>query len=32
MQQSRHKSVQQASRYYNDADRVLAQAARLAQG
>ena len=29
MQQSQHKSVQQAARYYNDAERQLGQAARL---
>jgi integrase len=29
MQQSQHKSVQQASRYYNDAERQLGRAARL---
>jgi hypothetical protein len=29
MQQSQHRSVQQASRYYNDAERRLGQAARL---
>ncbi len=29
MQQSQHRSVQQASRYYNDADRQLGRAARL---
>jgi integrase len=29
MQQSQHRSVQQASRYYNDAERHLARAARL---
>jgi integrase len=29
MQQSQHKSVQQASRYYNDAERELGRAARL---
>jgi len=30
MQQSQHRSVQQAASYYNDADRQLSQAARLA--
>jgi integrase len=30
MQQSQHRSVQQAARYYNDADRRLGKAARLA--
>ena len=30
MQQSQHRSVQQAARYYNDADRALGRAARLA--
>ncbi|MBL8651391.1 MAG: site-specific integrase [Hyphomicrobiales bacterium] len=29
MQQSQHRSVQQASRYYNDAERQLGRAARL---
>lgn len=29
MQQSQHKSVQQAARYYNDAERQLGRAARL---
>ena len=29
MQQSQHRSVQQAARYYNDADRPLGRAARL---
>lgn len=29
MQQSQHKSIQQASRYYNDAERHLGRAARL---
>lgn len=29
MQQSQHRSVQQASRYYNDAERRLGRAARL---
>lgn len=29
MQQSQHKSVQQAARHYNDAERQLEQAARL---
>lgn len=30
MQQSQHRSVQQAARYYNDAERALGKAARLA--
>ncbi|PZN95489.1 MAG: integrase [Hyphomicrobiales bacterium] len=30
MRQSQHRSVQQASRYYNDADQALGKAARLA--
>lgn len=30
MQQSQHRSVQQAARYYNDAERALGRAARLA--
>ncbi|TIS18519.1 MAG: integrase, partial [Mesorhizobium sp.] len=29
MQQSQHRSVQQASRYYNDAERQMGRAARL---
>jgi hypothetical protein len=29
MQQSQHRSVQQAASYYNDADRQLSKAARL---
>ncbi|MGX5806079.1 tyrosine-type recombinase/integrase, partial [Bradyrhizobium sp. Arg314] len=29
MQQSQHRSIQQASRYYNDAERQLGRAARL---
>jgi hypothetical protein len=29
MQQSQHRSVQQAASYYNDADRQLTKAARL---
>ena len=29
MQQSQHRSVQQAARYYNDADRAQGKAARL---
>jgi integrase len=29
MQQSQHRSVQQAARYYNDAERVMGKAARL---
>lgn len=29
MQQSQHKSIAQASRYYNDAERQLGRAARL---
>ncbi|TIV91675.1 MAG: integrase, partial [Mesorhizobium sp.] len=29
MQQSQHKSIQQASHYYNDAERHLGRAARL---
>lgn len=30
MAQSQHRSVQQAARYYNEADRQLSKAARLA--
>ena len=30
MRQSQHRSVQQAARYYNDADQALGKAARLA--
>jgi integrase len=30
MQQSRHRSVQQAASYYNEADRTKGKAARLA--
>jgi hypothetical protein len=30
MQQSQHRSVQQAASYYNDAERQFSQAARLA--
>jgi integrase len=30
MQQSQHRSVQQAASYYNDADRTKGRAARLA--
>jgi integrase len=30
MQQSQHRSVQQAASYYNDADRAKGRAARLA--
>lgn len=29
MQQSQHRSVQQASNYYNDAERTLGRAARI---
>ncbi|TIV86732.1 MAG: integrase, partial [Mesorhizobium sp.] len=29
MQQSQHRSVQQASNYYNDAERTLGRAARV---
>lgn len=29
MQQSQHRSISQASRYYNDAERQLGRAARL---
>ena len=29
MQQSQHKSIQRAARYYNDAERELGRAARL---
>jgi hypothetical protein len=29
MQQSQHRSVQKAARYYNDADRAQGKAARL---